>query len=328
MKALVKTRPGSGHLEICDVPEPVPQPGWVLLSVRYAGVCGTDLHIRADRHPSYPPVVLGHEFVATVAGLGDGVTDWSIGDRVVCEPHALHCGRCDLCRRGLIRLCTAKRAPGWGIDGAFAPYVCVPAQLMHRVPDAVSDERAAVCEPSAVAARAVNRVTVEAGDRVAVFGPGPIGIIAALIASARGADRVILVGRESSAERMRVAADLGVEVTTEVDGEVDVVVDTTGSSSAAAAGIGMLRRAGRFVTVGVGDDTFAVPWREALFKSADVKFSFSSGYEDWRAVLSLMRRGDLPTERLTTVFDLTDWERAFAAVADRSVTKALLRPER
>ena len=327
MKALVKTRPGAGHLEICDVPEPVPQPGWALLSVRYAGVCGTDLHIRADRHPSYPPVVLGHEFVATVTGLGDGVTDWSTGDRVVCEPHALHCGRCDLCRRGLIRLCTAKRAPGWGIDGAFAPYVCVPAHLMHRVPDAVSDERAAVCEPSAVAARAVNRVTVGGGDRVAVFGPGPIGIIAALIASARGADRVILVGRESSAERMRLAADLGVEVATEADGEVDVVVDTTGSSSAAAAGIGMLRRGGRFVTVGVGDDTFAVPWREALFKSADVKFSFSSGYEDWRAVLSLMRRGDLPAERLTTVFDLTDWERAFHAVADRRVTKALLRPE-
>ena len=194
MKALVKTRPGAGHLEIRDVPEPVPQPGWALLSVRYAGVCGTDLHIRADRHPSYPPVVLGHEFVATVAGLGDGVTDWSTGDRVVCEPHAHHCGRCDLCRRGLIRLCTAKRAPGWGIDGAFAPYVCVPAHLIHRVPDAVSDECAAVCEPSAVAARAVSRVTVGGGDRVAVFGPGPIGIVAALIASARGAAQVTQQG--------------------------------------------------------------------------------------------------------------------------------------
>jgi threonine dehydrogenase-like Zn-dependent dehydrogenase len=171
---------------------------------------------------------------------------------------------------------------------------------------------------------------VGGGDRVAVVGPGPIGIVAALVASARGADRVVLVGRESNADRMRLAADLGVEVAIDVDVnvDVDVVVDTTGSSAAAAAGIGMLRRGGRFVTVGVGDDTFAVPWREALFKSADVMFSFSSGYEDWRAVLSLMRRGDLPAERLTTVFDLTDWERAFDAVADRRVTKALLRPER
>jgi L-iditol 2-dehydrogenase len=328
MKALVKTRPGVGNLEITDVEEPAPAPGWVLLSIRYAGVCGTDLHIAADRHPSYPPVVLGHEFVGAVAALGEGVTGWSVGDRVVCEPHALHCGRCDLCRRGLIRLCPEKRAPGWGIDGAFAPYVCVPANLMHRVPAEVSDERAAVCEPSAVAARAVNRVGIGAGDDVAVFGPGPIGIVAALIATARGAGRVVLVGRASSAGRMRLASELGIQTGTRAEGMFDVVVDTTGSNAAANAGIAMLRRAGRFVTLGVGDDTFAVPWRDALFKSVDLKFSFSSGFEDWRAVLALMRRGALPTERLTTVFDLADWKRAFASAGDRSVTKALLRPER
>ncbi|WP_249998555.1 zinc-binding dehydrogenase [Actinoplanes sp. M2I2] len=326
MKALVKTAAGPGHLELADVPEPQAKPGWVVLAVRYGGICGTDLHIEADRHPYYPPVVLGHEFVGVVASVGPEVTGWSAGDRVVCEPHALFCGRCEQCRRGLVRLCASKRAPGWGIDGAFAPFVAVPAALLHRVPDEVPDERAAVCEPAAVAARALNRVGIVPGDRVAVLGPGPIGILAALQAAARGADRTVLIGRDPGSARMRTAAELGVECATDLVGEVDVVVDTTGSSAAVTAGIGALRRAGRLVTVGVGDETFAVPWRDALFRSVDVKFSFSSAYEDWRGVLSLMRRGALPAERLTTVFDLADWERAFAAVADRRVTKALVRP--
>jgi 2-desacetyl-2-hydroxyethyl bacteriochlorophyllide A dehydrogenase len=326
VKALVKTAAGAGHLELTDVPEPVARPGWVVLEVRYGGICGTDLHIAADRHPYYPPVVLGHEFVGAVLRAGAGVDDWAPGDRVVCEPHALFCARCELCRRGLVRLCTSKRAPGWGIDGAFAPYVAVPAALLHRVPDEVPDERAAVCEPAAVAARALGRVGIGVGDRVAVLGAGPIGILAALQANALGADRAVLIGRSAGSARMVAAEGLGLEVATTIGGEVDVVVDTTGSSAAIAAGIAALRRAGRLVTVGVGDETFAIPWREALFRSVDVKFSFSSGFDDWRGVLSLMRRGALPAERLTTVFDLADWDEAFAAVASRRVTKALVRP--
>jgi L-iditol 2-dehydrogenase len=326
VKALVKAAAGVGHLELADVPEPVAGPGWVVLEVRYGGICGTDLHIAADRHPYYPPVVLGHEFVGAVASVGAGAGDWEPGDRVVCEPHALFCGRCDLCRRGLVRLCASKRAPGWGIDGAFAPYVAVPAALLHRVPDEVPDERAAVCEPAAVAARALNRAGIGAGERVAVLGNGPIGILAALQANARGADRTVLIGRTPGTARMMAAEGVGLEVATAIEGEVDLVVDTTGSSVAIAAGIAALRRAGRLVTVGVGDETFAIPWRDALFRSIDVKFSFSSGFDDWRGVLSLMRRGALPAERLTTVFDLADWEHAFEAVAARQVTKALVRP--
>jgi L-iditol 2-dehydrogenase len=329
MKALVKTGRGPGNLELCDVPEPTPQPGWVVLAVRYGGVCGTDLHIERDEHPYYPPVVLGHEFAGSVAALGPDVTGWAVGDRVVCEPHALHCGLCPMCRRGLVRLCESKRAPGWGINGAFAPYVAVPTGLLHRIPDEVSDERAAVCEPAAIASRAVNRVGIAPGERVAVLGPGPIGMISALVATARGADQVVLFGRTSSAARLRLAQDLGLECsdTPEEATEFDVVLDTTGSSAAIASGIAMLRRAGRLATVGISTEpTPTFPWNEAIFKSVDVAFSFSSSYEDWRGALSLMRRGALPTERLTTVFDLADWAQAFAAIGERRVTKALLDP--
>lgn len=341
MKALVKTQKGPGHLALRDVPEPEAAPGWVVLAVAYAGICGTDLHILHDAHPYYPPVVLGHEFVGRIASVGDGVTGWQVGDRVVCEPHARHCGVCPLCRRGLVRLCAAKRAPGWGIDGGFAARVALPAGLLHRVPESVGDLSAAVCEPAAIASRAIARVGIGPGDLVAVFGPGPIGILSALIAEARGADRVVLVGRASSAERVRAAASLGVECWTGSGAELagrageatgghgfDVVIDTTGSPAAVGDGIALLRRSGRMATVGVAaGPSFDFPWNEAVFKSLELAFSFSSGYEDWRGALSLMRRGLVPAEAMVTVFPLDDWERAFEAVASRSVVKALLRPE-
>src|SRR5664279_4504943 len=99
MQALVKTARGVGYLELQDRPEPVPAPGWVTIAVRYAGICGTDLHIVQDEFPYWPPVTLGHEFFGTVAELGQGVDRSWLGARVVSEPHSLACGTCHLCRR-------------------------------------------------------------------------------------------------------------------------------------------------------------------------------------------------------------------------------------
>ena len=123
MLALVKTARGPGHLALEERPEPVPAAGWVTIAVRYAGICGTDIHIVDDEFPYWPPVTLGHEFVGTVTGLGDGVDAAWLGARVVSEPHSLACGICHLCRRGFAELCASKRSPGWGIDGAFASHL-------------------------------------------------------------------------------------------------------------------------------------------------------------------------------------------------------------
>jgi len=120
MLALRKHAAGEHALHLDEVATPQARPGWVVLDVGYAGICGTDLHIVEDEFPSWPPVTLGHEFTGTVAELGEGVEGWSVGDRVVCEPHSLACTRCHLCRRGLAHLCAHKRSPGWGIDGGFA----------------------------------------------------------------------------------------------------------------------------------------------------------------------------------------------------------------
>lgn len=340
MKAVVKTQRGDGHIELLTVDEPSPRPGWVVLEVIGAGICGTDIHILHDEHPYWPPVTLGHEFAGRIAEVGPEVEGWQAGDRVVCEPHAGACGVCHLCRRGFAQLCAHKRAPGWGIDGALARYVAVPAHLLHRVPDEVGDRAAAVCEPTAISVSAYERVGVEPGETVVVLGPGPIGLICGMIARAMGADRAIVVGRSSSKHRLEAGAKLGLEVWNSEETDVveaareatggrgvDLVVDTSGAAGAIASGVRMLRRRGRMCAVGVsGRESVAFPWDEALFGAIDLRFSFSSSYTSWDAALSLMRSGAVDVEPLTTVFPLERWEDAFRAVEGRDVVKALLTP--
>lgn len=340
MKAVVKTQKAPGHIELLDVPEPAVRPGWVVLDVIGAGICGTDVHILHDEHPYWPPVTLGHEFAGRIAEVGPDVEGWGVGDRVVCEPHQGSCGVCHLCRRGFHQLCAQKRSPGWGIDGALAARVAVPAHLLHRVPDEVSDRAAVVCEPTAICVSAYERAGVAAGDTVAVFGPGPIGLICAMVARALGAGRAVVIGRSSSARRLEVAAGAGIEVWNSDERDVvqaaleatggrgvDLVMETSGGGGAIDAGIRMLRRRGRFCALGVsGRKTLEVPWDQAMFRALDVTFSYSSSYTSWDGALALMRSDALALEALTTSFALADWQKAFDAVEARTVVKAVLEP--
>jgi L-iditol 2-dehydrogenase len=122
-----------------EVPTPpIRDDDWVLIRVKAAGVCGTDLHIWHDQFTYWPPVVLGHEFSGEIVETGPKVRNFKAGDRVVAEPHSLACGLCENCRQGRIQLCEHKRSPGWGIDGAFADYVTMPETLLHRIPGDMS----------------------------------------------------------------------------------------------------------------------------------------------------------------------------------------------
>ena len=340
MKALRKLAAGEQTLVLDDVPPPRAEPGWVVLDVGYAGICGTDLHIVHDQFPSWPPVTLGHEFMGTISALGEGVGDWAVGDRVVCEPHSLACTTCHLCRRGLAHLCAHKRSPGGGIDGGFAEQVTVPSHLLHAVPDNVDDVAAGLVEPLAIVVTAFDRTPVPLGGTVLVLGPGPVGLLAALTATAAGAGQVVLVGRPSSAARLRLAAELGIEVwdSTRLDvvtaaheltrgRGVDLVVETSGAAEAVAQGLGSLRRQGRMCVLGVsGEPQIPVPWDLAMNRAADVSFSLSSSWASWDAALALLARGAVDPRPLATVFALADWDQAFAATRARDVVKALLNP--
>ncbi|WP_431776621.1 zinc-dependent alcohol dehydrogenase [Streptomyces cucumeris] len=341
MKALRKLAATHEHFELVEVAEPKPEPGWVVLDVIYAGICGTDLHIMHNAFPSWPPVTVGHEFLGRVASTaGVGVTGWVVGDRVVCEPHSLACGICHLCRRGHAEVCMHKRSPGWGIDGGMAERVHVPAHLLHRVPAQVSDLDAALCEPTAIVMTALERTPIPPGGTVLVFGPGPIGLLAAMAVRACGAGRVVLVGRPSSQSRLDLAQRLDIEVwdSTQVDvvaraqeitsgRGADLVLETSGAQEAVASAIAALRRRGRLCVLGVPDSpTLQVPWATAMNRALDVTFSLSSSWASWDAALALMAHGAVHPGPLATVFPLTRWQEAFTALSERRVVKALLDP--
>jgi L-iditol 2-dehydrogenase len=312
----------------------------VSLDVTFAGICGTDIHILHDQHAYWPPVTLGHEFVGRIGTVGANVEGWQPGERVVCEPHQGSCGTCHLCRDGNHHLCASKRSPGWGIDGAMANRVAVPASLLHRVPDNVSDRAAAVCEPAAICLTAIARVGVRPGDAVLVTGPGPIGLITALACKAVGARHVTVVGRPTSRRRLELAQSLGLETwdASEVQVEeaalavtagrgFDVAFDAAGSSEGLSSTIHALRKRGRLCALGVsGQDALTVPWDAALVRALDIVFSYSSAYSSWDAALSLMSTGALDPAPLTEVFSLEEWESAFAGVERREVVKALIDP--
>ena len=294
------------------------------------------MHIVRDEFPYWPPVTLGHEFVGTVVELGEGVDPAWFGARVVCEPHSLACGTCHLCRRGFAELCADKRSPGWGIDGAFADGLAMPAHLLHRVPDGLSDLVAALAEPMAVSVTALARTGVQPGDIVLIVGPGPIGILLAAGARAMGAATVVVAGRHDS-DRLRFAATIGA-LTVVGDEAVpaihdltagrgaDLVIDASGSAEGIALALKSVRRRGRLLAVGMsGQRDVSVSWDLAVSRAIDASFSMSSNGTAWDpAIMILERTPEL--EAMATVFPLEEWEAAFAAVADRTVIKALLDP--
>ncbi len=344
MIALQKVAKGVGNIEVRDVPEPSPEPGWVKIEVKAAAICGTDLHIRHDKFPYWPPVTLGHEFSGVIAELGEGVDDWQLGERVVAEPHSLACGKCWLCRTGSPQICGEKRSPGWGIDGAFAKYIVMPAHLLHRLPDSVSFDAGALVEPTCNTVPAVlERAKVQPEDIVVVMGPGPIGLLSAQVAKAGGAREVVIVGTPGDAElRLPVAEKVGIDhvlnlVETDpmefvmdlTDGRgADLVVDCSGAQPAINACIAMVRKQGRMCQIGMtGKDDISVTWDAAIFKGIDIYFNISTSYTSWDRSISMIEKGKIDVESLITHREpIEKWEEVFDALEEQQGIKALLIP--
>jgi L-iditol 2-dehydrogenase len=330
MKALVKTAKGPGFVEVREVDIPkIPFPDWVLIKVKAAGICGTDLHIWHDQFQYWPPVVLGHEFAGVIVETGANVKRWKAGDRVVAEPHSLACGECDECRRGQIQLCASKRSPGWGIDGAFTDYLVMPASLLHAIPPDVPDVIAAIAEPMAIVIHQVlERGRVELRDFVVISGTGPVGILAAFLAKKAGARTVIVTGIGRSEQvRFPVSRALGADLCLNVEKEdivqrvkeltggrgADLVVEASGNPKAIAQSFQMVRTGGRISAIGfTGSGGVTVPWDTALLKVLDVSFNMSSSRTAWpKAMSTLGAFHESLAPYVTSVVSLDSWEDAF-----------------
>ncbi|MWV45872.1 alcohol dehydrogenase catalytic domain-containing protein [Paenibacillus sp. HJL G12] len=215
MKAAVWHGTKDVRIEQVDVREV--QPGEVKVKVEWAGICGSDLHAYhhgmgvqvGGPHPltgEQAPLTLGHEFAGTIAELGEGVSQYQVGDRVAIEP-LIYCGECKYCREGHYNLCEKFGFIGLNANGGFAEYVVVKKHMLHKLPDQVTLEEGALIEPTAVAFQAVRSSKIKVGDNVAVFGAGPIGLLTILCAKAAGAAQIIAV--DISPERLEKAKEVG-----------------------------------------------------------------------------------------------------------------------
>ncbi len=200
-----------------------PETGEVRLSVSYVGICGTDMHIyhgAMDQRVG-PPSVIGHEMSGVVAELGDGVTDFKIGDRVVVRPLDW-CGECHACKAGNTHVCQNLKFMGIDTPGAFQSSWTVKSRTLHKLPENVNQQQGALVEPLAVACHDINRAKVKAGENVVVLGGGPIGQLVALVAKAIGAE--VLVS-EVNAQRREFAEKYGLKTVDPMQEDIFEVVN-------------------------------------------------------------------------------------------------------
>jgi alcohol dehydrogenase/L-iditol 2-dehydrogenase len=337
--AVVNFAPQKHSVELREIPQPEIGPEDVLLEVVAVGVCGSDLHQWTADH-SWPvnyPVVLGHEFAGHVIQIGQRVTGWKEGDRAVSETAAVIDPNNPMSRQGLYNLDPTRKGFGYGVNGAMTQWVRVPARCLHHLPDRLPFEQAGLTEPCCVAYNAVvMNASVKPGDRVAVLGPGPIGILCAAVAKLQGAD-VAVVGLEADRARMKVAAQYGCTTLTsgleewvrEGDGlGVDGVVDAAGVSATLKTAIDIVRPNGWISKVGWGKQPFGHSLDPMVQKNVTLRGSFSHNWPVWERVIRLLSTGLLDvTKIIGGIWPLEDWHTAFEEMHSGRIVKAVLKPK-
>lgn len=341
MPAVVNFAPEPGSVEMRDVATPEIGEEDVLLAVQAVGVCGSDLHQWHGTH-SWPvnyPCVLGHEFGGIIARTGSRVRGFREGDRVVSETAAVIDLQSPYSRSGLYNLDPSRKGFGYGVDGAMATYVRVPERCLHHVPDELPLEKAALTEPCCVAYNAVcSNARIRPGDDVLVIGPGPIGLLCAMMAKISGAGRVIVSGLPQDAGRLEVARRVGADVT--LDGGVveyvrsigdgmgvDVVIDAAGVSPALKLAMEVVRPGGQISKVGWGPQPLQYNLDPIVQKNVTIQGSFSHNWPIWERVIRMLASGQINLDPiLSRVAPLEEWHTCFEGMQSGEYVKAVLNP--
>jgi alcohol dehydrogenase/L-iditol 2-dehydrogenase len=344
MRAVVQYALEKGAVEIRDVPVPEIGAKDVLLKVEAVGVCGSDVHQYHNRH-SWPvniPVILGHEFCGRIETLGSDVKGFSEGERVVSETAAEVDENAPLVKQGLYNLDPSRKGFGYDVNGAMTQFVKVPARCLHRVPESVPSEHAALTEPCCVGYQAtVVHSPVKEGSFVVVIGPGPIGLLCAKMASIHGAKAVLLVGVTSDRGRMDVGLKAGAthaaDVLKEDVGKIiadlsgglgaDIIIDSAGISSTLKQALQWVRPAGHITKVGWGAQPMDFSLDPLVRKAVTLQGSFSHNYPVWEKVLGLMGEKKLDIMPFVSrVSPLADWKACFDGMTSGELIKAVLKP--
>ncbi len=336
---------GARSVELVEVPDPVPAPGVAVVDVARCGICGTDVHAFVSGEP-YNPAICGHEWTGRVRAVGDGVRGVSEGDRVVGAVPA-GCGRCPACRAGHADWCQAVFASMVGLDalapphGGFAPAIAVDAARLVAVPSALTDDQAALVEPTTVAVHAVARTGIRLGDLVVVVGAGPIGLLALQCARAAGAGRLLVVepdeARRQLAERLGADEALppeegGARVLEATGGlGADVALECAGIGLTVQASVDLVRRGGTVGLVGVATGPATIVPAAWVVKEVRVVASLGYRRDEFATAMDLIDDGRVQVDPLhTATVGLDDLPAAFTGAADdpTAAVKVLVDPSR
>lgn len=300
-----------------QVNEPKVLPNQIKVKVEWAGICGSDLHaylhgLTMEAHPisgQKPPLTLGHEFSGTIVEVGEDVLGHQIGERVAVEP-LIYCGDCYACKRGYYNQCRKVGFVGLNRDGGFAEYAIVDENMVHILPENVSFEEGALVEPTAVSFYAVRESKLKAGDSVAIFGAGPIGLLTLLSAKAAGATQIIVV--DLSEERLNKAKELG--ATTIINGRRDDIVDTilqltnggvsvayecAGVQATITNAVASVKQGGQVMAIAVFAKPVSVDMGQLMFKAADVTSTLAYRHV-FPEVIEMIATGRLDVKQVIT----------------------------
>ncbi|HSB90434.1 MAG TPA: L-threonine 3-dehydrogenase [Anaerolineales bacterium] len=342
MKAVVKAQSAAG-LEVRRIPIPSFGPDDVLVKVRAASICGTDLHIyRWDPWAAgrvHPPVVVGHEVCGDVVARGSMVTTPAVGEFVSLESHVI-CNTCAFCRTGQGHICENTRLIGVDRDGAFAEYVAIPAQNAWPNPPDLPLEIAVLQENFGNAVHTAFAFDLRA-KKVLVTGCGPVGLMTIAAARAIGARAIYAtdVSRYRIEFARRMGADLALHASEDpvleavrqaTDGEgVDVLLEMSGAPSAIDQGFSLLKPGGDAALLGVAPGPFEVDWnRHIVFKAAHVQGIYGRRlWQTWYQARGLIRSGAVDLSPMVTDrFRLEDFDAAFQRMASGESGKVMLTP--
>jgi len=338
---------GVGKVELRDVPKPELKEDSLLIRVHSCAICGTDVKAYTIGIASIkPPVILGHEFVGTVTEVGERISDFKPGDRVTMAT-TIPCGRCRMCRRSLFNLCLSKLPVGTYINGAFTEYLEVPARgiehgSLMKVPDALPDDDGTIAEPLGCVINGQNIAGVGFPDRVVVIGGGPLGLLQAEAAKARGAVETILIQRSRRRSEMAKAFNIDHIICSEdedpvrsvmeiTDGEgADAVINAASDRSAVKLAFQLVSKAGRvslFASMPKDNPIVEIDMNFIHYGQISVFGASDSTPANHSDALKLLTAGSISTSSLIThTLGLEDFFKGIEAIRNREALKVVVKP--
>jgi len=338
MQSLVKAKSEKG-LWMERTRRPEIGPSDVLIRVRNAAICGTDLHIyNWDKwaQKTIPvPMVVGHEYVGVVEEIGRDVTSLSVGERVSGEGHIV-CGICRNCRAGRGHLCRNTLGVGVNRPGAFAEFVSIPAVNAYPIPDGIPDQIAAILDPLGNAVHTALSFDL-IGEDVLITGAGPIGLMAVAICRHVGARNVVIT--DVNDYRLSLATTMGATRAVRADREplsdvmadlgmhegFDVGLEMSGNAKALRDMIGAMNNGGKLALLGILAEEAAIDWNEVIFKGLTLKGIYGREmYDTWYKMLAMLQSGLDVTPVITHHLPMAEFEKGFAALNAGQACKVVL----